>query len=101
MAETYYVSVAPHNPLGPVATAAAVHVGFATPNFLIQETIRSDVPWRDEVVRHPVEVRDGRVGLPDRPRLGIEVDETAAAKHPFAPKVLVQPYHRDGSVADW
>lgn len=101
MAEVYYVSVAPHNPLGPVATAAAIHFGIATPNFLIQEAIRSDVPWRDEVVRFPVEVVDGRVGLPTRPGLGIEVDEKAAARHPFAPEILMRPYHRDGSVADW
>ena len=101
MAETYYVSVAPHNPLGPVATAAAVHFGIATPNFLIQEAIRSDVPWRDEVVTNPVAVRDGHAALPDRPGLGIEVNEEAAARHPFAPEVLMQSYHRDGSVADW
>jgi galactonate dehydratase len=101
MAETYYVSVAPHNPLGPVATAAAIHFGIATPNFLIQEAIRSDVPWRDEVIRYPVEVVNGRVGMPTRPGLGIEVDEHAAAAHPFAPEILMQPFHRDGSVADW
>lgn len=101
MAETYYVSVAPHNPLGPVATAAAIHFGIATPNFLIQEAIRADVPWREEVVLNPVEVVDGRVGLPMRPGLGIEVNEEAAARHPFAPEILIQSYHRDGSVADW
>ena len=101
MAETYYVSVAPHNPLGPIATAAAIHFGFATPNFLIQEAIRSDVPWRDEVVTTPIRVVDGHVSLPERPGLGIEVDEVAAARHPFEQEVLMQPYHRDGAVADW
>jgi galactonate dehydratase len=101
MAETYYVSVAPHNPLGPIATAAAIQFGFATPNFLIQEAIRSDVPWRDEVVTTPIRVVDGHVSLPERPGLGIEVDEVAAARHPFEQEVLMQPYHRDGAVADW
>ena len=101
MAEAYYVAIAPHNPLGPIATAANVHFGFATPNFLIQEAIRSDVPWRDEVVVNPVEVVEGRVGLPTRPGLGIEVDEAAVGRHPFAQEVLMQPFHRDGAVADW
>ena len=101
MAETYYVSVAPHNPLGPIATAAAIQFGFATPNFLIQEAIRSDVPWRDEVVTAPVRVVDGHVSLPEGPGLGIEVDEVAAARRPFEQEVLMQPYHRDGAVADW
>lgn len=101
MAETYYVSVAPHNPLGPIATAAAIHFGFATPNFLIQEAIRADVPWRDAVVTTPVSVVAGQVALPVSPGLGIEVDEAAAARHPFEPEVLMQSYHRDGAVADW
>lgn len=101
MAETYYISVAPHNPLGPVATAAAIQFDFATPNFLIQEAIRSDVPWRDDVVSNPVEVIDGKVALPTRPGLGIEVNEVEAAKHPFQPEILMQPFHRDGAVADW
>jgi galactonate dehydratase len=101
MAETYYVSVAPHNPLGPIATAAAIQFGFATPNFLIQEAIRSDVPWRDEVVTTPIRVVDGHVSLPERPGLGIEVDEVAATRHPFEQEVLMQPYHGDGAVADW
>ena len=39
MAEAYYVAVAPHNPLGPIATAACIHFAIATPNFLIQEAI--------------------------------------------------------------
>lgn len=101
MAETYYISVAPHNPLGPIATAAAIQFDFATPNFLIQEAIRSDVPWRDEVVSNPVEVVGGKVALPTRPGLGIEVNEVEAAKHPFQPEILMQPFHRDGAVADW
>ena len=68
---------------------------------MIQEAIRSDVPWRDEVVIDPVEVVKGRVGLPTRPGLGIEVNEAAAREHPFEPEILVQPFHRDGAVADW
>jgi galactonate dehydratase len=101
MAEAYYVSVAPHNPLGPVATAAAVQFALCTPNWLIQEAIRSDVPWRDEVVQAPLEVRDGFIYPSDRPGLGVEIDEEAAARHPFAQEVLMQWWHRDGAVADW
>jgi len=46
MAETYQIGVAPHNPLGPVANAAALHFALSTPNFLIQEDMLTDVPWR-------------------------------------------------------
>ncbi len=101
MAETYYVSVAPHNPLGPIATAAAVHFALATPNWLIQEAIRSDVPWRDAVVGGGLPVVDGYILPPAEPGLGISVDEEEAAKHPFQQEVLMQWWHGDGAVADW
>jgi galactonate dehydratase len=101
MAETYYVGVAPHNPLGPIATAAAIQFAACTPNWLIQESFRSDVPWREAVVDAPVIVEDGYVFPRSRPGLGIEVDEEAAAEHPFEPEVLARYWHEDASVADW
>jgi len=101
MAETYSMAVAPHNPNGPVATAAAVHFAFATPNWLIQEAITSDVAWRTEVVDSAVEVVNGTVAVPERPGLGIEIDERVAALHPFVPEAEQRFFHPDGSVADW
>lgn len=101
LAETYSMAVAPHNPNGPIATAAAVHFALATPNWLIQEAISSDVPWRDEVLDHPLEVVAGTIAAPDRPGLGVEIDERAAAKHPFQPEAEQRYFHPDGAVADW
>jgi galactonate dehydratase len=100
MAEAYYVSVAPHNPLGPIATAACIHFALATPNFLIQEAIRSDVSWRDDVVT-PLRIKDGHALQPDGAGWGITVNETEAARHPFAQEELLRYWHTDGSVADW
>ncbi|MBO0731458.1 MAG: galactonate dehydratase [Acidimicrobiaceae bacterium] len=100
-AETYSMSVAPHNPNGPVALAAAIHFALATPNWTIQEMITDDVPWRDDVLRQAVEVEEGYAGVPTRPGLGIEVDEAAAARHPFMPEAEQRYFHPDGSVADW
>ena len=59
MAETCYMGVAPHNPLGPVANAAALHFALSTPNFLIQEDLLSDAPWRWDVVQHDLKTQDG------------------------------------------
>jgi galactonate dehydratase len=101
MADAYYVAVAPHNPLGPIATMANLHFGLATPNFLIQEIMRGDVPWRDEVVDAPVELRGGRAVPPTRPGLGIAVDEGAAARHPYRPEREMRVFHPDGAVGDW
>jgi galactonate dehydratase len=100
MAEAYDVAVAPHNPLGPIATAACVHFALATPNFLIQEAIRADVPWRDDVVTPP-RIVDGHALPYEGPGWGIEVDEAEAARHPFEQEELLRYWHEDGSVADW
>jgi len=100
MAETYYVAVAPHNPLGPIATAACIHFALVTPNFLIQEAIRADVPWRDAVVTPP-RIVDGHALLYAGPGLGIEVNEAEAARHPFNQEEILRYWHADGSVADW
>ncbi len=100
-AETHSIAVAPHNPNGPIATAVTVHFALATPNWLIQETISSDVPWRDEVVRGAVRPVAGYVEAPSGPGLGIEVDEGEAAKHPFQPELEQRYFHPDGAVADW
>jgi galactonate dehydratase len=101
MAESYSMAVAPHNPNGPIATAAVVHFALATPNWLIQEAIASDVPWRNEVITNPIEVVNGYIDPPTRPGLGIDVDEQAAAKHPFQPEAMQRYFHPDGAVADW
>ena len=101
MAETYMISVACHNPQGPVSTMASLHVGFATPNYLIQEVVRKDVEWRDDVVTEPIRMEGGVCQSPRNPGLGIDINENEAAKHPFQPEVIMAYFHKDGSVADW
>ena len=101
MAETYRIPVACHNPQGPVSTAASLHVGFATPNYLIQEVVRLDVPWRNDVVIEPIGLDKEVVKPPTAPGLGIDINEKEAAKHPFQPEVTMAYFHKDGSVADW
>jgi galactonate dehydratase len=93
--------VAPHNPNGPIATAAVVHFALATPNWLIQEAISDDVPWRNEVIDQPIEVQGGYIAAPTRPGLGIDVNERAAARYPFQPEAIQRYFHPDGAVADW
>ena len=103
MAEVYTMGVAPHNPLGPIANAVALHFDLSTPNFLIQEDMLTDVPWRWEVVRHSLR-SEGGYWLPnDAPGLGIEVDEAAAAKHPFEQEIFHSMTVRahDGAILDW
>jgi galactonate dehydratase len=101
LAETYNASMAFHNPLGPISTTAAIHLAFATPNFLIQEQLRADVPWRDEVCAVPFPIQGGRARPIDTPGLGITVDEDAIAAHPATQEEILRWWHDDGSVADW
>jgi galactonate dehydratase len=101
LAEAAFVSLAPHNPLGPVATWANLHVDFAVPNLLIQEIMRSDVPWRADVVTAVPQIENGYVSLPSAVGLGVEVNEVEAAKHPYVPEMQLRATLADGSVADW
>jgi len=103
MAEAYRVAVAPHNPQGPVSTAASIEFGFATPMYSICESVHQDVPWREDVVSEGFSVeRKGRIVRPStRPGLGIEIDENEIKKHPFEQEVLQRTFYKDGSVGDW
>ncbi|MBY0375675.1 MAG: mandelate racemase/muconate lactonizing enzyme family protein, partial [Bryobacteraceae bacterium] len=101
MAETYSIPLACHNPQGPVSTASSLHVAFATPNYLIQEIVRADVPWRNDIVVGGFNVSQGFVSSPTAPGLGIDIREEEAAKHPWEMEVYMPMFHRDGSVTDW
>jgi galactonate dehydratase len=101
LCDTFGVVMAPHNPLGPIATMVNIHLGFATPNFLIQEVMRSDVPWRNDVVAGGAEIIGGYVFPSEAPGIGVEINVEEAAKHPYLDVKPVQWYQHDGSVADW
>jgi galactonate dehydratase len=84
MAEAYNVLLAPHNPNGPLSTLASAHVCASVPNFFRQEFMFNDVPWRDEVIDHPIAdmVKDGHLHLSDRAGLGVDLLEEELEKHP-------------------
>ncbi len=84
MMEAYNVLLAPHNPNGPLSTLASAHVCASVPNFFRQEFMFNDVPWRDEVITHPIKdmVKNGHLQLSDRPGLGVDLVEEEMEKHP-------------------
>jgi galactonate dehydratase len=103
MAEAYRVALAPHNPQGPVSTAASLEFGFATPSYIICEAVHSDVPWRTEVVSEGYVVEhQGRIVRPNtRPGLGIEINEEVVKRYPFQQELPQRVFYADGSVGDW
>ena len=79
----------PHLCAGPVATAAALQLDACIPNFLIQELYPFRVPDHFNLVDSPLEpqVRNGRLAIPDRPGLGVDLVESRIA--PFLQHELV------------
>jgi galactonate dehydratase len=74
MAEAAYVTVAPHNPCGPVATAVNVHFSLSTHNFLILEYHPDDTSPRRDLVDEPMVLENGYVLAPTRPGLGLDLN---------------------------
>ena len=103
LAESHRIGLAPHNPQGPVSTAASFEFGFSQPDYVICETVGDDVPWRYEVVKdaHPLNVQGRTVGPANQPGLGVEINEQAIAKYPFKQELLQRVFYPDGSVGDW
>lgn len=96
-AECRYIGFAPHNPSGPVANAATLQLAAACPNFSILEIMYSDVEWRKDVTNEELEYADGYMKIPDKPGLGIEINEEECLKHPYKPHTL---RHYDGTLTD-
>lgn len=112
MAETYDVGVAPHCPLGPIAFAASLQIGFSTPNFVICE-----MSWKMHYnvgdfdlltyLKNPevFAVENGSIALLTAPGLGIELDEEMIRKNAVDHKDFSwrNPTWRgpDGAIREW
>ena len=85
MADSYYVTFAPHNVGGPVSTAACLHLSACTTNFKILEHFNDFVDsWVKEAATGPgyPEVKDGYFPLPGGPGLGVTLNEDLIRAHP-------------------
>ncbi len=81
LAELYNAQVAPHIYCGPIAHAAATHLAFSCPNFLILETIQTD--FHDNILHKPLAWDRGFMLPPTEPGLGIELNEEVVLAHPY------------------
>jgi galactonate dehydratase len=104
MAEAYRVSLAPHNPQGPVSTAASLELGFATPSYIICEAVHLDVPWRQDcIVEGFVVEEEGRVwcGPAHVPAWASRSTKPRSPSTRLSKKCCSAASYRDGSVGDW
>ncbi|HEV2123634.1 MAG TPA: mandelate racemase/muconate lactonizing enzyme family protein, partial [Chloroflexota bacterium] len=102
-AETHYIKLVPHNPLGPVSSAACLHLSLAVSNFGVMEQPQRPGGIMTNAVPVQLEWQDGYLLPPTRPGLGIEFDREAARRlkpegnggtHPMLQRI-------DGSFTNW
>ena len=104
--EAHYIDMMPHNPLGPICTAATVHFAAAVANFAWLETRASpgelyhgfDNP---EFFPGLLSLEGARYRVPDAPGLGVDVDEALIAKQSFKQWEATHLVRKDGSVTNW
>lgn len=103
LADAHRISLAPHNPQGPVSTAVSLEFGFSQPSYIICETVHADVPWRDDIVSEgfTIDPQTRHVQPNTKPGLGIEINEEEVRKHPFQQEIAQRVFYEDGSVGDW
>lgn len=99
VAEAQHIRIAPHNFLSPIATAACVQLGVATPNWDVTESYQETDPPRRAVVKQPVPIVDGYFIPPDVPGIGVEFDERSVDRYPYEPMGDPPPMRDDGSIA--
>ncbi len=81
MAQLDGVTVAPHNPSGPVSTAASIQVCAGMSNFKILELQWGEVPWRGELVSPVEKFENGDITVPTLPGLGVTLNDALAKKY--------------------
>lgn len=100
IAEAYHSAVVTHNFLGPVITAASLHLDASIPNFVTQEYTKADESDAFAVYKVAYQREGGYIPIPDVPGLGVEIDDELIAETPFHPmNTGTTPLREDGSVA--
>ncbi|MBE12685.1 MAG: hypothetical protein CL744_03655 [Chloroflexi bacterium] len=102
-AETHYIDIVPHNPLGPISAAACVNLCMASTNVGVQEMPRQPGTFATDLFPVQIEWEDGYAWTPsDRPGLGVDFDEAVAQANP-APLNGWTPLLRrnDGALTNW
>lgn len=104
MAEAHYIDLMPHNPLGPICTAATIHLAAACPNFGWLEEVNTGahVSTNDPLF-YPVQPKlaGARYPVSDLPGLGVEFNEALAIERGFKPIEIPRLKRNDGSFTNW
>ena len=100
LAEAYHSAVVTHNFLGPLITAASLHLDTSIPNFITQEYTKGDESEAFAVYKVAYQREGGYIPIPEAPGLGIELDDSLIEENPYQPmNTGTTPLREDGSVA--
>ncbi len=100
LAEAYHSAVVTHNFLGPLITAASLHLDTSIPNFITQEYTKGDESEAFSVYKVAYQREGGYIPIPEAPGLGIELDDSLIEQNPYQPmNTGTTPLREDGSVA--
>lgn len=100
IAESYHSAVVTHNFLGPLITAASLHLDASIPNFITQEYTKADESDQFSVYNVSYQREGGYIPIPEVPGLGVELNDSLIEKTPFQPmNTGSTPLREDGSVA--
>ncbi len=100
MAEVHYQELACHFTASPVSTAAMLHLNTSVPNCAVQE-YSPPGDWMKDVIQFDHRIEDGYLVCSDAPGLGIDLNEKAAAAHPYSGSEAPRLHRKDGSLNDW
>jgi galactonate dehydratase len=104
-AEAHYIDLMPHNPLGPICTAATIHLAAAVANFAwleVRVSPTEELGFYDmDLFPVQPQLQGDRFPVPDAPGLGVEVNETLAAEGEFRFWEAPHLHRADGSVTNW
>ncbi len=97
------VKIAPHGApdLSPICFAAQMHVNIWAPNFGVQEFVGFGNEATRQIFKHDYTVENGSAWMSEKPGLGIEFDEEAAAEHPYKRSYLPVCRLEDGTMWNW
>ncbi len=99
--ETHYIKLATHNPLGPVSSAACLHLNLASPLVGVQEQPHIPGDLMPDVFPQQIEWEEGWLLPPERSGLGVTFDRDAARARPMRENSRMFLHRADGSLTNW
>lgn len=101
MCEAHMIDLAVHNPIGPISTAACLHLNLASPNVLIQELPRRPGECVPDLIATDQVWDAGWLANKGAPGLGVTLNEEALDAYPFSHEHLPILRSEDGSFTNW